>query len=125
MKAVQTTLSSLSAAAPTQMAVLLAYFGTVVGDPRSVLANQRGAIDSRIMLIVMGVITIVVGVVLADTILAQAASSGSNANIGSFAGAQALNDLVPLIYYAVVVMIAVGMMGLGALGFTGRGPAVR
>jgi hypothetical protein len=80
-------------------------------------------VDRRILLIVVGVITIVVGLVLETTILTEAASSGSNANIGSFSGAQALNDLVPLIYNAVVVMIGVGMMAVGSAGLAGRGPA--
>ena len=35
------------------------------------------------------------------------------ASIGSFAGASSLNDLVPLVYYAVIVLIGVGMMALG------------
>ena len=43
----------------------------------------------------MGVIVIVVGLVLETTILSQAATAGTNANIGSFFGAQSLNDLVP------------------------------
>ena len=77
---------------------------------------------TRIMAIIVGVITIVVGLVLEVTVLTQAASAGSNANIGSFSGAQALNDLVPLIYNAVIVMIGVGMMAVGGLGFAGRGP---
>lgn len=103
------------------------WFGqNIIGDrPGLALSNQRGATDARIMLIILGVITIVVGLVLEGTILSQAATSGSNTNIGSFSGAQALNDLVPLIYNAVVVMIGVGMMGVGALGFAGRGPAAR
>ena len=56
--------------------------------------------SQRITSIIMGVIVIVVGLVLETTILAQAATAGSNANIGSFSGAQSLNDLVPLIYNA-------------------------
>ena len=74
---------------------------------------------------IMGVIVIVVGLVLESTILSQAASAGSNANIGSFSGAQSLNDLVPLIYNASVVMLGVGMMAIGAAGFAGRGPMGR
>ena len=77
---------------------------------------------NQIMLIIVGVITIVVGLVLETTINTQAASAGSAANIGSFSGAQALNDLVPLIYNAVIVMIGVGMMAVGGLGMAGRGP---
>jgi uncharacterized membrane protein len=78
--------------------------------------------QGRIVSIIMGVIVIVVGLVLESTILSQAASAGSNANIGSFSGAQSLNDLVPLIYNAAVVMLGVGMMAIGAAGFAGRGP---
>ena len=37
-------------------------------------------------------------------------------------GAQSLNDFVPLIYNASVVMLGVGMMAIGAAGFAGRGP---
>mgnify|MGYP001136998381 FL=1 len=78
--------------------------------------------SQRITSIIMGVIVIVVGLVLETTILSQAATAGSNANIGSFSGAQSLNDLVPLIYNAAVVMLGVGMMAIGVAGFAGRGP---
>jgi hypothetical protein len=73
----------------------------------------------------MGVIVIVVGLVLETTILSQAGSAGGNAQIGSFSGAQSLNDLVPLIYNAAVVMLGVGLMGVGAAGFAGKGPMGR
>ncbi len=89
------------------------------------LTDIRGGTQQNIAAIIGGVLTIVVGLVLSSTVLAQAASSGGSASIGSFAGAQALNDLVPLVYYAVVVLIGVGMMGLGAAGLTGRGPMGR
>ena len=81
--------------------------------------------NQRIISIIMGVIVIVGGLVLETTILSQAASAGSNANIGSFSGAQSLNDLVPLIYNAAIVMLGVGMMGIGAAGFAGKGPLGR
>ena len=79
----------------------------------------------RITSIIMGVIVIVVGLVLEVTILSTASSAGGNANIGSFSGAQSLNDLVPLIYNAAVVMLGVGLMGVGAAGFAGKGPMGR
>ena len=72
--------------------------------------------------IVMGVIIIVVGLVLESTILNRAATAGSDTNIGSFAGAQALNDLVPLVYNAAIVLLGVGLIGLGSLGMVGKGP---
>ena len=81
--------------------------------------------QQRIVAIIMGGIVIVGGLVLESTILSQAASAGSNSNIGSFSGAQSLNDLVPLIYNAAVVMLGVGMMAIGAAGFAGRGPMRR
>ena len=81
--------------------------------------------NQRIISIIMGVIVIVVGLVLETTILSQATTAGSNANIGSFSGAQSHNDLVPLIYNAAVVMLGGGMMAIGAAGFAGRGPMGR
>ena len=67
-------------------------------------------------------IVIVAGLVLETSVLSQASTAGSNANIGSFSGAQSLNDLMPLIYNAAAVMLVVGMMAIGAAGFAGRGP---
>lgn len=72
--------------------------------------------------IIGGVLVIVVGLVLASTILTQAASAGAAANIGSFSGARDLNDLVPLIYYAGVVVIGLSLMSIGGAGVVGRGP---
>ena len=83
---------------------------------------ERGAVDARIMAIIMGVITIVVGLVMSDVVLSQAATSGADANIGSFTGARSFNDLVPVIYFAALVIISVGLIGLGAAGLAGSGP---
>ncbi len=114
---------SLSGGARAVGSAAMSQVRIVMASQRSTLASQRGQVDSRILLIIVGVITIVIGLVLEGTILTQAAASGSNANIGSFSGAQALNDLVPLIYNSVVVLIGVGMMAVGGLGFAGKGPA--
>lgn len=78
--------------------------------------DERGDIKGSIGAVVGGVLTIVIGLVLSNVILTQAATAGASTAIGSFSGAQALNDLVPLIYYAVVVLLGVGMMGVGAKG---------
>ncbi len=48
--------------------------------------------------------------------------TGISNHLFEFSGAQSLNDLVPLIYNASVVMLGVGMMAIGAAGFAGRGP---
>ena len=89
------------------------------------LDNQRGAMDGRIAAIVSGVITLVIGMVLAATVNSQAATLGSAANIGSFTGAQAIGDLIPLVYIASILMIGVGLIALGGAGFAGRGPMGR
>ena len=51
-----------------------------------VLGNQAGAIDARIGAIIGGVITLVIGMVLASTVNTQAAATGSAANIGRLPG---------------------------------------
>lgn len=85
-------------------------------------SNQRGSMTGSMTSLLFGVMIIVVGLVLETTILGRASTAGSATNIGSFAGARALNDLVPLIYNAAVVIMGVGLIGLGALGMTGKGP---
>ena len=74
--------------------------------------------------LIFGVLIIVIGLVLESTILTTATTAGGNANIGSFSGAQDLNDLVPLVYNAAVVVMGVGLIGLGGAGLAGRGPLV-
>ena len=82
----------------------------------SPLRSESGAAaGGPILAIIMGVITIVVGLVLFTTILSQATTSGEDSRIGSFSGAQALNDLVPLVYIAAIVVMGVGLIGLGGL----------
>jgi ABC-type transporter Mla maintaining outer membrane lipid asymmetry permease subunit MlaE len=75
--------------------------------------------------VIGGVITLVIGMVLASTVNTQAASTGAAANIGSFTGAQALNDLIPLVYIAAIVMVGVGLIGMGGAGYMGVGPMGR
>lgn len=89
---------------------------------RRLAAGQSGNIQTRIISIVAGVITLVIGLVLSDVIVDTAATQGAAANLASFSGAKSLNDLLPLVYYAAVVMLGVGMIGIGAAGFAGRGP---
>lgn len=70
----------------------------------------------QIGMIVTGLIVIVIGLSLAPTILSTAATTGANTQINSFSGSKALNDLVPLIYFVVIVATAVGFIGFGAAG---------
>ena len=84
--------------------------------------GERGSISRPIMVLFGGVLFMVFGLVLSSTILSQAASSGGDANIGSFSGTQSLNDLLPFIYYAILVVGGAALIGGGALGLAGRGP---
>ena len=68
--------------------------------------------------IIGGVILLVIGLNLSGTILTTAATSGSSANIGSFSGASAMNDLIPLLYYTLLVIVSVGLMAVG--GFSAQ-----
>ena len=77
---------------------------------------------SPLMALIGGVLFLVMGLVLSTTILSQAATSGSSANIGSFSGAQNVNDLIPLLYYFGLALGSLTLIGLGGAGVAGRGP---
>jgi len=63
--------------------------------------------------LVAGVIFLIFGLVLASPILDAADTAGSATQIGSFSGTRSLNDLIPFVYYAVVLIAGVGMIGGG------------
>lgn len=60
-----------------------------------------------------GMLFLIFGMVLGPTIIAQAVTSGTSTGIGSFAGVQSISDLVPLIYYTVVAIGGLGLIGAG------------
>lgn len=64
--------------------------------------------------IIIGVLALVFGTILADVVIDTTTTAVTNTSIGSFAGASAIGGLIPFIYFSVVIMLAVGMMGLGA-----------
>ena len=78
------------------------------------MGNQLGL---QIGAIVGGVIALIIGMVLASTVNTQAASTGSAANIGSFAGTQNINDLIPLVYISAILLLGVALFTLGGAGF--------
>ncbi len=67
-----------------------------------------------------GMLFLVFGLVLGPTIIAQAITSGGSATIGSFAGTQAINDLIPLIYYTVVAIGGLGLIGVSGFALAKR-----
>jgi hypothetical protein len=83
---------------------------------------QMGGMKGAMTALIFGVIIIVVGLALENSILTQASTAGSSADIGSFSGAQDLNDLVPILYNAAVVVMGVGLLALGSSGLMGKGP---
>ncbi len=64
--------------------------------------------------IILGVIILVVGLVLTTVVSDQTSTIGASTSLGSFAGASALLDLVPLVYVAAVVLLAAALMASGA-----------
>ena len=74
---------------------------------------------NSLVAILVGVLTLVVGLVLADVVLTAVQDGGRQA--GSFAGASSVNNLIPVVYFSVIVTIGIGMIGAGAFGMSGRG----
>jgi hypothetical protein len=68
----------------------------------------------NIQLVVGGMIVFIVGLIVAGVVNTIAATQGTAANIGSFSGAQNLNDLLPTIFYIGLLIIGLGSMGIGA-----------
>ncbi len=79
-------------------------------------------LGTNIASLILGMVTVVIGLILSTIVNSQAAASGVAANIGSFSGAQSMNDLVPLVFIVAIVMIGVALMGIGAAGAVGIGP---
>lgn len=72
-----------------------------------------GVLGSNLVLIIGGMLTFVFGLILGETVIDTSASTGTNANIGSFNGVQSINDLAPLAAYVAILVIGLGAMGLG------------
>ena len=73
----------------------------------------------------VGMLTIVIGLILLNTVIDTATTTGSTAAIGSFTGTQSVNDLAPLIFASVVVAAGVGLVAVALAGFAGIGPGRR
>jgi len=78
--------------------------------------------SQKYLALIGGVIFLVLGLVLESTIIGSAATAGSNTRIGSFSGAQDVNDIIPLIYNAGILIAGLGIMFTGMAGIAGRGP---
>lgn len=83
---------------------------------------QQGNIQSALTALFGGFIVFIVGSALAGTVVANFATAGSNASLGSFTGAKGINDLGPLIFYIGLVVLGMAMMVFGGLGALNKGP---
>ena len=83
---------------------------------------MSGQIQHRIIAILGGVLVLIFGLILADVVIDSSVTALTNAAIGSFAGASAVGGLIPFVYFAAILGIAVGLMAVGFGGFAGRGP---
>lgn len=71
---------------------------------------------SQFVLIIGGVLSLVFGLLLADIVIDSATTALTNASIGSFSGASAIGGLVPMVYFVVVLVGGLGMIGAGGRG---------
>lgn len=74
------------------------------------------------LVLVSGLIFMVMGLIFAGTIIGIAAASGAVAQIGSFLGAQNMNDIFPFLYYALLILGSMGVMVSGVFGIFEKGP---
>lgn len=91
------------------------------------LGNRRlaqcGQVSTPFAALMIGLLLVVIGLILATIVIDTATTTGTNANIGSFTGVQSVNDLAPLVFISVVVIIGISLIGIGGAGVVGKGPA--
>lgn len=79
--------------------------------------------QSRIVLIILGLIGILVGFLLvsifAGPIIDNFATSGENANLPSFSGGKSFNDIFPLFYYIHAILLIIGSAFTAGIGVRG------
>jgi hypothetical protein len=64
--------------------------------------------------IIQGLVVALVGLILAGPVISTAVTAGTTTGIGSFVGTQALNDLIPTLYYLGLmgaVLVVTGVLG--------------
>ena len=69
--------------------------------------------NSDIGLIIGGMVSFIIGLIVAGVVNSIAATQGVAPNIGSFSGAQSINDLIPTIFYIGLLVLGLGAMGIG------------
>ena len=64
-------------------------------------------------MLVMSLVGFILISVFAPVILDNYATSGANTNIGSFSGASSFNDMFPLFFFIVGLILVLGPIGIG------------
>jgi len=77
---------------------------------------MAAAVKGPIMLIVVGLVVFLVGLAIAPTVISQAVTSTMTTGIGSFAGTQAILQLLPLIFVIGLLVLGLGAMVGGGVG---------
>ncbi|MGH7774666.1 MAG: hypothetical protein ACREQA_20775 [Candidatus Binatia bacterium] len=83
----------------------------IQGGKRFVL-GQRGELGADMAMLVGALILMLLALAFSGTIIDFATTSGGNAKIGSFSGAKSMNDLFPLLYYVIVIVLTLAAVGL-------------
>ena len=82
--------------------------------------DESGNIQAGMSAIIMGVLVLVVGLILSDLIVGQVGQAAAKlgAPTGSevdHSSAQSINGLLVILYYIVLIVLALGMIGGGGL----------
>ncbi len=73
------------------------------------------AIVAPIVGIMGAVLIMVIGSIFSGVVLTQFASSGASTLAPSFSGAKATNDLMPTLYYLILIIISLSLLIGGVL----------
>ena len=70
---------------------------------------------TNVQLMIAGMVLFIIGLIIAGVVNGIAATTGVDVNIGSFAGAGAINDLIPTLFYIGFMIGGMAAMGVGAV----------
>ena len=86
---------------------------------------MQGGMGGIVVTLLVALVGFVLVSVFAPVVLDNFATSGGNANIGSFSGAKSFNDMFPLFFFIVGLLMILGPIGIGGAALAGKGPLRR
>ena len=63
-----------------------------------------------ILVILSGLLALLIGTIFGGVLVDQSATTGADAQMGSFATAKTFNDLLPMIFFIALMIIGIGLM---------------